>query len=261
MREINIDELKQIQLNILKQVHDFCEKNSIKYFLTYGTLIGAVRHRGYIPWDDDVDICMPRQDYDLFVKNFGDGRFEVLNFEKDKSCWIPYSKVIDNSTSLIEETSNRYRNSINIDVFPIDGIQNDYGLLKKQMILHKLVDFKVVKLNRKRNLFKNSILLLGKCILSVIPTSYFIRQMIKNSKKYNYTRSDKVCCVAFGSKFNKPVDEAIFKEGVLKEFEGNNFFVPIGYDAYLKSVFGDYMQLPPENKRVSHHAFKAWWKE
>jgi len=260
MKELCQKELKKVQLDILQAVHEFCAKNKIGYYLTYGTLIGAIRHNGYIPWDDDIDICMARPDYEKFLRFFGDGRYEVVSFDKDQRFLFSFAKVIDNNTVLIEESGINYKMGINIDIFPIDGIDDDTALLKWQILLHKLVDFKVVRLSLSRSLFKNLVLLAGKMLLCVIPLSVLIRSMTKNAIKHDYDSAKKVCCVAFGSKYNQPIDKTIFEKGVLWQFESKQFYVPAGYDQYLKSVFGDYMKLPPIEKRVTHHKFRAYYK-
>ena len=259
LREIHIEELKQIQLNILEHVHKFCEDNGVNYFLTYGTLIGAIRHKGYIPWDDDIDICMPRPDYDKFIKNFTSGRYNVKCFEKDKCFLSPFAKIDDNRTVLIEDVTVDNKQGVNIDLYPIDGIDNDIVLLKTQKVLRKLIFLKVMKFRKNRDIIKNIFLAFAKLLLLGVSLNSIIKQMVKNAKKHDYNRSTQVTCVAIGDL--EPVNKQVFKKGVLADFETTKFYVPIGYDEYLKSLFGNYMKLPPEDKRVAHHNFKAYWKK
>jgi lipopolysaccharide cholinephosphotransferase len=261
----NLDrtELKKIQLDILDKVHNFCTDHNIKYYITYGTLIGAIRHKGYIPWDDDIDICMPRPDYNRFMKlfNLNISNFEFISYELDPHYPYTYGKVIDNRTKLIEFSTLKYPMGINIDVFPIDGVDEDAKILKYQIFLRNLLNIKTIRYSKSRTFYKNLFLLLSKLSLIIIPTNYIVGRMVKNTHKYSYDNSSKVCCVAMGTKLNKPVPKEYFDKGVLKEFEDREYYVPIGYDGYLKSIFGDYMKLPPEDKRNSHHVFEAYYKE
>ena len=102
MQKIEIDELKKIQLQILDDVVAFCDKEDLTYFLAYGTLIGAIRHNGYIPWDDDIDLVMPRDDYDYFLRHYNEStkRYKVLDYEVDPKYLYPFGKVIDTETLL-----------------------------------------------------------------------------------------------------------------------------------------------------------------
>lgn len=262
-REIDSEELKQLQMGILDKVHSFCEENSIFYSLTYGTLIGAIRHKGYIPWDDDIDICMPRPDYDRFMRLFHDdeGRYQAKCYEIDSSYTLPYGKVLDSNTVLIEDTDLKTESSVNIDVFPIDGVKLNERSLKFQILLNTLLSFKVVSINHERNLWKNVVLFIGKAIMKPVSIGFIIKQMVMNSKRYDYQKSDYVAGVSFGSKLNHPVPKKLFERTILVPFEDRKYNVMNGYDEYLRSVFGDYMQLPPENERVTHHAFTAWRKD
>ena len=262
-KRIDVEELKKIQLDILDSVHKFCEEEDITYFLMYGTLIGAIRHKGYIPWDDDIDICMPRPDYNKFMKifNLSAPNLKFVSHEVDSQYPYTFGKVIDTRTKLIEYSTLQYPIGINIDVFPIDGVDENGKILREQIFLRKLLDMKTVKYSTNRKLYKNLVLMVAKLLLLVVPTNFLIKRMVKNTHKYSYEDSSNVCCVAMGTKLNKPVPKEYFSDGILKEFEGRKYFVPTGYDGYLKSNFGDYMKLPPEDRRSSHHVFEAYYKE
>ena len=119
MKEIKNDELRTIQLDILQNVHDFCMKHDIKYTLAYGTLLGAVRHGGYIPWDDDIDIAMLRPDYERFMQEYKNDIYKFTECRLDKDVHIGFGKVEDTRTIVIEG-GNTKNLGVSIDVFPID---------------------------------------------------------------------------------------------------------------------------------------------
>ena len=128
MKEIGIEELKRIQIGILKHLDAFCNENNLKYFMCGGTLLGAVRHKGFIPWDDDIDIMMKREDYDklieLYPKN-DNSNFKLFSYELDKSFPYPFAKMDDFRTIFEEEINDSYKIGVNIDIFPIDYITED----------------------------------------------------------------------------------------------------------------------------------------
>ena len=120
----NVESIK-IELNILSDVHDFCIANGIHYILFAGSLLGAIRHKGIIPWDDDLDIAMPRPDYDRFVATYQNNRYIVKTIDNSEDFVFTFSKVIDNSTVLIENKTEQSKIGINIDIFPLDGLPGD----------------------------------------------------------------------------------------------------------------------------------------
>ena len=133
MKELTIEELKQYQLGILKVVAEYCEGNEIKYWLDCGTLLGAVRHKGYIPWDDDIDIGMLREDYDKFIYSFNSSneRYKVYSIENNPDFYFPHAKVLDTDTVLYEPDENGLKLNINIDIFIYDNAPDDERLTKR----------------------------------------------------------------------------------------------------------------------------------
>lgn len=262
MRKIEIEERKLIQLEILDVVHEFCERNGIKYSIAYGTLIGAVRHKGYIPWDDDIDIVMLREDYDKFVATFDLEHYEIASFET-KKLYLPFVKVCDNRTIIIDRKANTQGLGINIDIFPIDTVPNSNTATELLCRRIKIVSaFNRVKLYKINNFssVKNRILgALFKIILLPFPNNYFIKRILSLEIKYRYSSSGKVMCIGDSAAL-KPLDEYIYKELDMVSFEGNKYWGMKNYDTYLSALYGDYMQLPPEEKRISYHTSDAYWK-
>lgn len=267
MEKIGLKELKEIQIAILVYVADFCKKNDINYWLDAGTLLGAIRHNGYIPWDDDIDIGMLRPDYEKFMKLFNlnnTSNYKARCYENDKNWYYPYGKVIDESTVLYEpDEKSGIKSSVFIDVFVYDNAPQS----KKELeIMYRKRD-RYAKLNsiqvskhftlesrQKYNFLRFPFWL----IFQLLPKRIFVKKSIENSKKYvnndtgyvgNFTSVTKIFC-----------PKSIFDSFIEVDFEGKKFFAPIGYDEWLKAFYGNYMELPPKEKRVSHHKFVAYKK-
>ncbi len=261
-KEIKVEELKKIQLDILIQVAEFCDQNGLRYFLAGGTLLGAIRHKGYIPWDDDIDIAMPRADYQMLLTSFKSQNLEIISSELNRDCPYPFAKIYNKKTQLIELSDIKFDIGINIDIFPLDFFPDDLHesekLVKRIRRLKYVLGAKVIVLVRRRSLLKNTILLFAKCLCSPINYRNIIQKMVKHSQTYKETNYMGIAIWGYGMKERVPKE--VFKDYTEVEFEGRKFKAPIGYDQWLGHVYGDYMQLPPEEKRCTHHAFNAWWK-
>lgn len=260
MRLITADELKTIQLDLLQKTTDFCEKNGIRYFLCGGTLIGAIRHKGYIPWDDDIDIAMPRPDYDRFIKTFNqpENYYQVASLDTTPGYAYAFAKVYDNRTILKEL---HYKGSIGafIDILPADGVK-DAAQIRKIMWLHKILNTKKANYY-KRTLSKKIINTFGKLLLLPFSAKQIAGWMDKEARRLAFGSVPKAGLIANPLGVGEMVDKHVFDGDVYQEFEGRQYRVPAGYDAWLRSIYGDYMQLPPVEHRVTHHTFDAWWKE
>lgn len=267
MKEIEIDELKRIQLDILKHIDEFCLKNGLTYFISGGTLIGAVRHKGFIPWDDDIDIMMKRDDYDKLIKLYlakDKSCYKLYSFEQDKKFPYPYAKMDDSRTVLDEEITDSYKMGVNIDIFPIDTISDDINIQKTVVKRNKrwiqLITLKRVPIKRGRSLLKNAVLALSHLITSFIPYSFIVLKIINNAKAAKCEKSAHCGCLVWGYGLKEIIPRRALAESIRLPFEDCAFSAPKGYDMYLKSLFGNYMELPPVEKRQTHHSFKAYWK-
>lgn len=267
MKSINQNELKSIQLDILKHIDSFCKENNIRYFLIGGSAIGAVRHHGFIPWDDDIDITMLREDYDRFVSIYPN---------VDKSCYklhctynqedfpYPYAKIDNSGTVFIEEVEDEFSMGVNIDLFPMEVIPDapelQEKLFKRAEFLKKIFTAKRLPMKRRRGIVKNMTLLLAHIFLSVISFKTIVKAMEKNATKYRGLKTNYRAGVAWGYG-NKEINKSDnWSETVYLKFEDMSAPLPKGYHEVLTGIYGDYMQLPPEDKRVSHHHFTAYWK-
>ena len=266
MTEISIDELKKIQLDILKKVDDFNKKNKINYSLYFGSLLGAVRHQGYIPWDDDIDLMMPRRDYEKFIKNFElcQSKYKIKNSDNDNNFYSQYTKIFDPKTRLIENANVNYNIGVNIDLFPIDGLPKNSVtriiFLSTLKLLHSILIIKSIKLRvGERTSLKFLILLLLKGLTFWIPRKLTSKTINTLIKKYSFEKSEFVMHTCFSQfKLKDKFHRKIFQKFKVRNFEGLLVSSISNEDLFLTSQYGDYMKLPPINKRVTHHDFKAY---
>lgn len=266
MKEINLEELKLLQLEILYKIDIFCKKNNIKYFLSAGSLIGAVRHGGYIPWDDDIDIMMLRTDYDKFIQSFN-GYYEYLVVDAPELNWnyyAPYANIFDNRT-ILDEGYNGHRGQnigVKIDLFPYDN-------LPESDIIYKITQWIVLRLNSllglKRSLmpFKKLSIKkqIGKMLFCWLPYSIIQRFIHTIAVSNMHSVNSDVFLRTFDITKLMRAPKELFDTAIYMKFENNMFPVPVGYDEFLRIRFGNYMQLPPMEQRIAHHNFKVYWKE
>lgn len=262
MKKATVDDLKMVQFEILKVVRDFCEENNLKYFLDCGTLLGAIRHKGYIPWDDDIDIGMLREDFDKFITVFNEKmantKYRCYCASNNDKFYYPYAKICDISTILYEPDEKGFKYHINIDLFPYDNAPDDKNkinkMFKKRTMLNRL---NCIKNLRSFTLGKAKFLkkLIWLAILP-FPKNYFVKKTVKYIQKYK--NSDCNLVGNFSCITNMTAEKSIFDSYIDVEFEGEKFKAPVGYDKWLKAFYNDYMQLPPVEKRVSHHYFLGY---
>lgn len=262
MKYINQEELKNIQLEILNEVSDFCEDHDITYFLAYGTLIGAIRHKGYIPWDDDIDIAMPRPDYEKFLHSFNKRKscVQVVSLENDRHYGLSFAKVHNTRTIMHETQYNQDVYGVYIDVFPLDGVKNNAQLKILRMANLMLHTKKANFTHRK--ISKKIINFFGKILLLPFSIHFMVKMIDKMARKYPFGSTPMaggICDSVVGER--AMIEKSVFEGVLTQEFEGRMYKIPKGYDKWLRRIYGDYMQLPPVEKRKTHHVFKAWWKE
>lgn len=255
------DGIKHHLAKMLKDVDDFCRLNNITYFLAWGTLIGAVRHHGFIPWDDDIDIWMPRPDYDRFISLFNHPVYTFQCMETD--CLFPlcFGKICDLNYSAVDELGKDF--GLFIDVFPLDGLPKSSSQISKHIRRIRRVEkvWSNQVLSSKRPLSsdnsfgKNLKIIVGKVLHLFIPVSYIVRTYLRVSKLFDYYSSERVIDLSTNIIF----DKRDFSSSIRGLFEGTVFPIPVGYDSLLRSYYGDYMKLPKEEERYSH-GIKAYLK-
>lgn len=260
--DLSLRDAQMLMVDILQDVHNLCEKYGIKYFLDAGTLIGAVRHKGFIPWDDDVDIGMPREDYNKFLeiakKELPDHLF-LQTFETDKyyDVYPVPCKVRYNNTIFLEEhakENHNMHNGVYIDVFPYDSLPKYNFIYKIQRGLsyNILKSFKRLRDMPEKLSFKNKLTFtFYKLVTKIFPykrREKFFNYLIKwNDPKSKY----------MGYGVDTFWSEYVYKKEdyfdlAKLEFEGKYFYGPKNYDAILTQLYGDYMTMPKEEDRVWH---------
>lgn len=245
----DIKDLQNEMLKIMCAIDKVCRENNIHYILDSGTMLGAVRHQGFIPWDDDADIIMLRDDYEKFIDIANrqlppEFRFECL--ENTKEYPYNFGKVRAVNT-LFRENFTKNTKGINhgiyIDIFPMDYVEEKNFLKHAKWVGH-FTGLRYDKLGLRGKKRKN--------LTAVVPLK-LINTMAKKIMKYHYLKGDKVCKLChYGP--NKPIiDKSLFTDVIEVPFEGEMFFIPKQYDSFLKGRYGDYMQLPPIEKQKPCH--------
>ena len=269
MKPISLEEMKQIQVDILKDVHLFCEKNNIRYTLIYGSLLGAVRHKGYIPWDDDIDIAMLRDDFEKFVASYKseNGFYRVYDCRKDKGYYYPFLKVADTRT-VLEENVSMQNIGVNIDIFPCDYLfdtkQECINFIKKLDFLKKLFRIKLVKPGKKNSFIKRILIRVLKLFClpismkNIVDREYALvnRLTNHNAKFVGFAFSSDLSC-----SYRSICPREVFEKYEKVPFEKETFEIISSYDEWLTQMFGDYMTPPPAKERTSPHTLNnVYWK-
>lgn len=249
---IDQEEMKAIELRLLKHFRDTCEQLGLRYYLCGGTLLGAVRHKGYIPWDDDIDVFMPVPDYWKLIEAFQEDEiYKLINEENCQTSYM-FTRLIDKRTVLEEiHYPLRSKTGINIDIFPISGFPKGD--------VNEVADFteEILKL---RNDWDDFWFTYGMKGNQEIVYEQLKTKMKDIMTRYDFDTSQEVGYIVTGKLDRELLARDNFNETVLVEFEGEKYKAPKGYDVYLTNMYGDYMQMPPKEQQESKHDFNAWWE-
>lgn len=267
MNQISLQDLKKIEYDLLLEFSDFCDEHHLRYFLAYGTLLGAVKYHGFIPWDDDMDINMPRPDYDRFLELTAGklGEDAAVLSQNTPGYIYPFAKIINSKTVLMEDIIDMsHPLGVYIDVFPIDGLPRDEKqirrLSKKQILIKKMLFLSVSPIKKGKT--PGSILLKALVFtpFKIIGYRFFTKKLDSLAREWNFETSEYVSRVAWDRKIIT-IDKENYIKPVMLKFENRLFKAPSNYHEHLTALYGDYSKLPPADKCVSHHHFQAYWRE
>ncbi len=261
-KRISTEEHKRIQLDILRKVASFCEERKLRYYLADGTLIGAIRHKGFIPWDDDIDIEMPRPDFNRFKNEFNN--MDNLRFVApgDADSRFHNGKVIRTDTIKVEEGivyNNDYL-GVDIDIFIIDGCMDDegeYDVLRRRIF--KLYNiYCQIKAGLQGSIKHKAKLIIWRSIYG--SPEKIIRKAFNLCEIHDFDNSKYIARYGrFSLGFRVPAK--CYSRFEYKEFEDYQFRVPFGYDEILRAQYGNYMKLPPPEQQITHHLNRVYWKD
>lgn len=270
-KELTLQEIQQESFNVLLKLKEIFDENGLKYYLAYGTLIGTIRHNGFVPWDDDIDVWVPRKDYELFIKYCKNNKeniypYQLIHYSNNEKYVYPIARFSDSRYKTYYHNVDDYGLGLFVDIYPLDGISlDDKMFLKKMKRIRRKIDITTDKKyvhgkNIINNIFKFPYYLYTR----LLKKSSVLKEADHIAQKYDFDSSDYFCCAVWDTEqniFNKKTlqgdDE---KSECLKNFNGEQFRVPVKYDEILRKIYGDYMQLPPKEKRVPSHNYKSYKK-
>lgn len=262
--ELTIEQLRKRQLRLLRAVVEHCDAEGLRYYLCAGTLLGAVRHGGFIPWDDDIDLMLPRPDFDKLCASFpradSPAGMSLRSLSSRPDHVLPFAKVCDDRTRLEVESDIIKGLGVFIDVFPLDGWSDRPGLHAFQRVALKgLLDVMRVKhmvLRRKRTVLRNLVLAVAKVLLAVLRPRWVAASMERVARLGRFDSTTRGGVIVWGYQETVPV--AAYGDPGRLPFEGGSYCVPQDTDTVLRILYGDYMRLPPVEQRVTLHRFVAY---
>lgn len=264
-RQLTLDEIKQVELQILIEFHHICNQLGLRYYLSGGTLLGAIRHKGFIPWDDDIDLAMPRSDFNKLVefsRSYQHDTYQFLFFS-NFGALLPYAKFVNKKTQIdAKYAEDEMQQHLWLDIMPMDGLPGDLHEVAK---IYKKAEYyrKIIGLcNAKLGEGKSAVKKLAKYVLKPLALIYGKERAVTNlnklAMKYDYDSAKYVGAITWGlygpseRMLKSEVDQVV--EVV---FENHKFSTFSCWDSYLKGLYKDYMQLPPVEKRINHEMI-AW---
>ncbi len=271
MNRLTLQDVQSISLEIMKNLHAFCIENHIKYSIAYGSLIGAIRHKGFIPWDDDMDVVMMREDYDRFCQLYEDNdNYKLFSYNR-KNMYAPLARLCDIKHTLVKPVAPLFTEDTGIwvDIFPLDSVDDD-----KQLFERKITT--ILEYYHDNPLYRwNTAPLINKLkhpgatyrgIKAWLRHRYSIQELLRRQQELilSFASHDS----GMMSNLSYPIyikkdycPKQVFDSVIEVPFEDTTFMAMSGYDQWLRLIYGDYMQLPPEEKRVAgHNMHQYFWK-
>lgn len=271
-KELTLKETQMASLEILKKIKEICDLLDLTYVLAWGTLIGAVRHHGFIPWDDDIDIMMPRPDHDKLVEYMIAHKEEVAPFEvftQDTNPQYPYLLTRISDSRYIVHTDNEKDCGLGVfvDIYVEDGAGNS----KKEALhilnkTHGMVSLLFLSTRRRyvfgltKGWMKRIVKIPAFIYAHLMGKKFFVKRIMKYVDVSNYDDCSWVANIVWATIPEKEVYPKEIFNTIDGSFEGIIFKIPKDYDLILRQAYGDYMQLPPEKERIAHHFYKTYKK-
>lgn len=267
MRKVTEDESKTLQIEMLDELHKTCVENGINYYLMYGTLLGSIRHEGYIPWDDDIDVTMSREDYEKFKTIFSHEYISVVDCYNTKDYYLPMPKMINKNTILKEDIDTEKSIGAYIDIFILDKVNpSTYSyrkILRKELFYRNLLALKIKPGSDKRKGIKKIVHTILNKLCRNMDMNRISRKMNDSAVWLSKDIADNAYFQIFtqAEAYNivKVFNIEWFTEKQLSIFEGKKYIIPTGFKEILTRLYGDYMQLPPLNERISKHENSIFW--
>ena len=264
-KQLSLDEIKQVELQILIEFRRICDAFGLRYYLSGGTLLGAIRHKGFIPWDDDIDLAMPRSDFNKlieFSRSYQNDTYKFLFFSQSGTL-LPYAKFVNVKTHIdAKYAEDEMQQHLWLDIMPMDGLPEDLNevarIYKKAEYYRKIIGLCNAKLGEGKSAVKK----LAKYVLKPLALIYgkdrAINHLNNLAMKYDYDSAKYVGAITWGL---YGTSERMLKAEVDQTteitFENNKFSTFSCWDSYLKGLYKDYMKLPPVEKRINHEMI-AW---
>lgn len=274
MKQMTLEDVHKVLYDILVDIHDFCVKNDIKYSLSGGSLLGAVRHNGIIPWDDDIDIQMSRPEYERFIHSYKSNKGYELFCRELSGCedvTVAFSRVCEMRKTVVNTGEFPWRDhptGLWVDVLPIDGAPKSAIIAKikiKVMYVFWILTImsrhaSQAKIRTTRGLMKKVRMVIKKGLVAFLPKD-FVRRYIDMCQQYKYENSNYIANYStMQYKFREWQPKSSMNSLVLHKFEKGEFYIMEDYDVSLSHLYGNYMELPPVEKRVAHIENSYFWK-
>lgn len=269
-KQLSLKEIQNIELELLLSFDNICKNQGLRYSLGGGSLLGAIRHKGFIPWDDDIDVIMPRPDYELFLQHCYEHDdelgFKLITYDTIKGYNRLFAKIWDPSTLIIDDVMDvDYDLGVNIDIFPIEGLGDSekeaLTIFKKTLWYRELLNathWKKYFRSKTHSILVEPIRFAMFFLSRFVNPKKLLYEVDKENRRHPFEQSQYAGCVCGSYREKEIMQTETFKNYTELEFEGRMFKTICNYDEYLRKHYGEYMKMPSEEERTTHHTYKAY---